>query len=150
MASQQVRNAALAAVLSRAERRVWGGVTPAPAHGIPRVCVATFDATGGKTTGSYSLGVDVPLGALVLRSWWIVGTPVTSTHGTATLALTVEGAGDIGVATVVGTFGTAGLHVSAMASPFLTTAERTLTVTVGVEGVLGGVLDYYTEYIQTR
>lgn len=140
-----------------------------------------FNATdsagaANSTIASHGTGVRIPSGAIVTEVLYKVptGKTFTSAGDLATLALTIESAGDVLAAVAIG--GTndpwdAGMHATLVGVPALsvfhasnnptaleyiqnikskyivTTAERELTVTVGVEALTAGEMEIFVEYI---
>lgn len=145
---------------------------------VREVAVATFDTAvndssgaSNKTVASHGLGVYLPTKAIVTRAWTDVITTFTSATSAATIALTMESAGDLvaGIAinsgssrwnsglggclpgsyaeaTVAGD--TAILDAARNAGSYVkTTAVRELTATVGIEALTAGKLNLYVEYV---
>ena len=124
-----------------------------------------------NTAAAHGLGVTIPSGALITDAYYIVNTTFTSpTTDAATIALSSgEGAGDLKAAIAIsdatnvwdagkrgclpGHYALDGNALTAIAmsaaeagSYILTTAERELTATVGVEAITAGELTLYVEY----
>lgn len=120
--------------------------------------VGTYDfSKQGGAVGSFSLKdpdgltVKLPSGALVLSAIAVVRTAATS-GGSATIALTLESAGDLLAATAVASFSAAAKlqgipDFGTLADSVLTTAERTLTATVAVAALTAGKVDVYVFYV---
>lgn len=93
--------------------------------------------------GSGALGSQVPNGSVVLGGYIEIDTPFT-TGSAATMALTLEGAGDIQAATVVSgaPYSTTGRksisEAFTGATTIKTTAARTLTATIATGTVTAG------------
>lgn len=113
----------------------------------PRVGVArgdySFSADGGAV-GSITLEGDyIPSGSTILGGWLEVTSAVTS-GGAATVAITVESAGDIVAAAAVSgaPWSTTGrksvIPVFTGATSIRTTADRQLTATIASTTVTGG------------
>lgn len=150
-------------------------------HFGKKIAVATFKASGTDSSGAsmstvaaHGLGVTIPSGALITDAYYIVNTTFSSPStgagvDKATIALHVEGAGDLKAAIAIedatnvwdagkrgclpGNYALDGNALSAIAmaaaeanSYILTTAERELTATVGVDPLGGGELTLYVEY----
>lgn len=147
-------------------------------HFGKKIAVATFKKTGTDSAGvsmatiaAHGLGVTIPSGALITDAYYIVNETFTSATDAATIALHVEGAGDLKAAIAIsdgtnvwdagkrgclpGNYALDGNALSAVAmaaaeagSYILTTAERELTATVAVEALTGttGELTLYVEY----
>src|SRR4051812_30023957 len=69
---------------------------------VREIAVATFDtavtdsaAVSNKTVASHGLGVYLPTKAIITRAWTDVITTFTSATSAATIALTMESAGDL-------------------------------------------------------
>lgn len=140
-----------------------------------RVVKATFDPTNiatHRTIAAHGLGVIIPSGAIVTNAYYRVRTTLTDgASDTATIALMVEGAGDLKAAISIATTGDvydAGLHgclpgsyiertvagdtavldaASKAASYILTTDDREVTATVATAALTAGILDLYIEYV---
>ena len=146
-------------------------------HFGKKVAVATFKRTGTDSAGTamsaigaHGLGVTIPSGAIITNAFYIVNTTFTSATDAATIALHVEGAGDLKAAIAIsdasnvwdagtrsclpGHFALDGNALTAIgmaaadaASYIVTTAEREVTATVAVEALTGsGELTLYVEY----
>lgn len=136
-----------------------------------RWIAALYDfSVHGGAVGSIPLRVRVPAGAIVINSFLHVVSAPTS-GGSATIALTLESAGDILTATAFdaapfdGTFGlgkaryTPGIDLgsgdgsdtaiddSAAAAFVLTTAERQLTLTIATAALTAGKINIFLEYV---
>lgn len=140
-------------------------VAPAtPGLGVLRVAHASYNfaVNGGAAAAHTLLGaggvaVTIPDNAVIVNALYKVRTTFQSPTGdAATIALSVEGANDLVVAAAinVGTaFDATGAAVQAI--PDLatvgdfkyTTAARALTLTIGVEAVTAGVLDFWVWYV---
>jgi hypothetical protein len=132
---------------------------------VREIAVATYDVSGGVHAGaaaSYGLGVYIPAKAIITKVWTDVVTTFTDgDDDSATIALTLQSAGDILAATAVSAAGDiwdAGIHGSKIgypnfgadaahdsaaevaalfaASMLKLTAVREITATVAVEYVL--------------
>lgn len=142
-----------------------------------KVAVATFKYNGTDSAGvsmstaaSHGLGVTIPSGALITSAFYIVNSTFTSATNAATIALTLQSAGDLKAAIAISAAGnvydagvrgclpghyaldgnalTAIASAAADAASFiLTTAERELTATVASEVLTGGELTLYVEYL---
>lgn len=120
--------------------------------------VGTYDFSKvGGAVGSFSLkdpdgaAVKLPANALVLSAFAVVRTLVTS-GGSATIALTLNSAGDLLAAEAVATFAAAAKiqgipDFGTLADSVLTTAERTLTATVATAALTAGKFDVYVFYV---
>jgi len=131
------------------------------------------DSSGASMSavGSHGLGVYIPSGALVTSAYYVVNSIFTSpTSDNATIALTLQSAGDLKAGIAIsaggdvydpgvrgclpGHYALDGNALTAIAmsaaeagSYILTTAERELTATVGVEAITAGELTLYVEYL---
>lgn len=147
-------------------------------NGLGTVYLATaiFDPsanTDERTVAAHGLGVYIPDNAIITKAWYDVITTFTSpTSDAATIALHVQGAGDLVAAndiadstapydaglhgTLLGypAFGADAAHDTALevaalfaGSMLKTTAERELTATVAVEALTAGKLILFVEYV---
>ncbi len=138
------------------------GVQPAAVgtDGLGRRGVArfTYDATGTaalRTQAAHGTGVTLPINAVVIGGFYDVNTAFTSTNSTATIAISVEAANDILTATAVsnailGTIGRKAIvpkNNTPESTSVKATAAREITVTIGVEAILGGKLTGFLEYV---
>lgn len=140
-----------------------------------RVAKATFDATGGKAAAAYGTGLIIPKGAIVTDCFYNVRTTFTTANDSGTIALHIQGAGDVKAAIAISDGGNvwdAGLHCGLLGSPavgsnastldagtaliysarkasslLLLTAKREVTVTVAVQDLTAGVMDIFVEYV---
>lgn len=100
-------------------------------------------ATHGGAIGNIDLGVEVPAGTILLDGIVDIVGAVTS-DGAATIALKVEGAGDVLAAATLDTNGTAGLHAvvpdGTASKAIKATAARKVTLTVAVAALTAGRL----------
>lgn len=129
------------------------------------------DSSGvaNSTTAAHGLDVRIPSGAIIEKAFYIVNTTFTSATDAATIALHVEGAGDLKAAIAIsdatnvwdagkrgclpGNFALDGNALTAIAmaaakasSYIATTAEREITATVAVEALTAGELTLYVDY----
>jgi hypothetical protein len=126
--------------------------------GALRVTRARYDfAAAGGAVGAINLlpaGAELPGGAVVLGGLVDVVTPPTS-GGAATLALAVEGAGDLVAAAAVSgaPWSTAGrkslLPAFTGATSVKTTAARNVVATVATAALTAGVFDVYLFWFAT-
>lgn len=145
---------------------------------VRELAVAVFDTavndSGGvsnKTTAAHTLGVFLPTKAIIINAWTDVPTAFTSGTSAATIALSVEGAGDLVVAIAINSGSTrwaaglggclpgsyaeatvagdsALLDAARKAGSYVkTTAVREITATVGVEALTAGKMNIYLEYV---
>lgn len=145
-------------------------------QGSKYIVKGTFDATSGKAIASHNILDDkgqriiIPSGAVVTKAEYNVRTTFTDgASDTATIALTLQSAGDIKAAISIAAAGDvwdAGAHAglpgnyaldgnaltaiamaaAKAASYIVTTADRTLIATVATAALTAGVLDIYLEY----
>jgi hypothetical protein len=103
-------------------------------------------AKHGGAMGSIDLGVTVPEGTIVLDGLIDVVDALTS-GGAATIALKVEGAGDVLAAAGIDTAGTEGLHAivpdGTAAKAIKATADRKVTLSIAVAALTAGKLYGY-------
>lgn len=112
-------------------------------------------ATDGGAVGDIVLTTTptVPSGALVLRSFARVSTAFTS-GGAATVAVKLEGAADLNAADAISgaPWSSTGLkQLDATGGDnegVVTTAARSVTLTVATAALTAGVADIYVEYIE--
>ncbi len=152
------------------------GVTRTKRNGtvVREIAVATFNpsaTTGDRTIAAHSLGVYLPTKAIITKAWVDVVTTFTSATDAGTIALKVEGTGDLVAAIAISTTGDvwdAGLHgclpgsyaeatvagdtaildAARNAASFIkTTAVREITATVAVEALTAGKANIFVEYI---
>ena len=120
-----------------------------------RCIVAQYDfAKLGGAVGDYALGVRVPNGARVLDAFAVVKTAATSANSTATIALKVEAANDIFTAAAVSgaPWSTTGRKQgipdwATVGDTKVATAEREVTMSVAVEALTAGVIDFYIIFV---
>lgn len=125
--------------------------------GLQRCARFVFDAsgnTGNRTVATHVLdGESLPLNAVITRVFYDVPTTFTSAADTATIALSIQGAGDVVSAIAIGD-GTnpwdAGVHISVVIETAATmvklTAIRQPTAAVAVQALTAGKLVLYVEY----
>jgi hypothetical protein len=127
--------------------------------GFLRVARFSFDPSGDatlRTAAAHGTGVEIPAQSIVVGGFFEVNTAFTSAAGTATIAIHVQGANDIQTAAAVsGAPGsTTGLKaiVPKANTPESTgikcTADREITVTVGVQALTAGKLTGYLYYVE--
>ena len=141
---------------------------------VKEVAVATYDVSGGDSgaVGAHGLGVYIPDNAVITKVWYDVVTTFTDgASDTATLALTIQSAGDavaaiaisaatnvwdagvhgsvIGFPAIAGSTATdTAIEVAALfaASYVKTTAIREITVTVATAALTAGKMRVFVEY----
>lgn len=126
-----------------------------------RTAVAVFDAEGednpNQTVGAHALDVKLPANAIICGGVVDVVKTFTSENDTATIAISVAQANDIVAAKAIGAEGDvwdAGLHaiIPKANTPESTgiklTAEKAITVSVGVEALTAGKLVIYLDYYE--
>lgn len=110
-------------------------------------------ARDGGAVGSIVLpGDGIPAGAIVLDTLIKVETPLDSAEDKATVALKVQGAGDLltAAASNAAPWSTAGAKrgtLDADSAPVLLTARRRITATIAVEKVTAGEFTVYVRYL---
>lgn len=129
------------------------------------------DSSGvaNSTAAAHGLDVRIPSGAIIEKAFYIVNSTFTSATDAATIALHIEGAGDLKAAIAIsdatnvwdagkrgclpGNFALDGNALTAIAmaaakanSYIATTAEREITATVAVEALTAGELTLYVDY----
>lgn len=140
-----------------------------------RVVSAVFDPsanTGERTVAAHGLGVYIPDNAIITNAWIDVITTFTTAGADAgTIAVMVQGAGDLTAAIAVSAAGDvwdAGIHgclpgsyaeatvagdtaildaARKAASYIKLTAEREITVTVATQALTAGKMVVYVEYV---
>jgi hypothetical protein len=100
-------------------------------------------AVHGGAVGAIDLGISVPAGTIILDGIYDVVDALAS-GGAATIALKVEGTGDVLAAAAIGTAGTEGLHDvvpdGTAAKAIKATEDRKVTLTVAVAALTAGKL----------
>lgn len=116
--------------------------------------LAYYDfAVDGGAVGSIPLrGDKIPSGAIITSSLMYVDAAPTS-GGAATVAITVESAGDIQAAAAISgapwsTTGAKRGTLTEAAAPVVTTAERTITAVVGTAELTAGRFRVLVEYVE--
>ncbi|MEO5875515.1 MAG: hypothetical protein ABIS86_16995 [Streptosporangiaceae bacterium] len=127
--------------------------------GYPSPSLATVRArysfaTDGGAVGNIDLtgSAQIPKGAVIISGFVEVDTVPTS-GGSATLAIKVEGAGDVVSGAISGSpwASTGPKNVAPGvigAAPVKTTAARKITATIGVAALTAGVVDVVLVYIE--
>lgn len=117
-----------AVTVSSFDARTWAGT------------VYDFAVDGG-TTGDKTLSLVVPANTIIFGGFLRVVTPATS-GGAATVALRIQGAADLLAATAFNATAIDAandlVELLADATPILTTAERTLTMTIAGAALTAG------------
>lgn len=116
--------------------------------------VARYDfAVHGGAVSSIGMRVRIPSGSIICNTLLDVITAPTS-GGSATIAVTSEGAGDIVAATSIASapWSTTGRKVgipdfATATDAVKTTAERELTVTIATAALTAGKFDVYIFYV---
>lgn len=137
--------------------------------------MATFDpsgVTGDRSIAAHTLGVYIPINAIITRAWVDVVTTFTSATDAATIAIHLQSADDVIAAIAISNatnvwdagmhgskigypnFGADAAHDSAVevAALFASTmikmtAERQITATVAVEALTAGKANIFVEYV---
>ena len=121
-----------------------------------RVAHGVFDASAGLAIGAYNLGALLPDNALGIDAFYKVRTTFASAADTATIALSVEAAGDLKVAIAISDasnpWDAAGRvkctpDLATAANTKETTAARQLVATVAVQALTAGVMDVWCLYV---
>jgi hypothetical protein len=122
-----------------------------------------------STAAAHGLDVRIPSGAIIEKAFYIVNSTFTSATDAATIALHIEGVGDLKATIAIsdatnvwdagkrgclpGNFALDGNALTAIAmaaakanSYIATTAEREITATVAVEALTAGELTLYVDY----
>lgn len=122
--------------------------------GRPKPAVGLYDfAVEGGATGDIALrGDKIPNGAVIVDALLDVTTVPTSA-GAATIAIKTEAAADINAADAISgapwsTTGKKRADLTATTAPVVTTAERTITATVGTAALTAGVFKVVVWYIE--
>jgi len=119
---------------------------------------AGLDSAGvsNLTVAAHPTGVTLPANAIVVGGFFDVNTLFTSAAGTATIAISVEGANDIQTAAAVSgapysTIGRKAIVPKANtpeSTAVKTTVARLITCTVAVQALLTGKLTGYLYYVE--
>jgi len=131
-----------------------GGVSGTADGNVTRgVARASIDATDLASVGTNSLGITIPDNAIAWDGYVDVTTGFSGTGVASTVALELNGSADILAAVTVTNasgFNAAGIKaivpVGTAASAVKMTADRTLNLVVGVEGMTQGVATVIIEY----
>ena len=134
---------------------------------------ATTDSSGvaNTTAAAHGSGVIIPSGAIITNAFYNVRTTFTSATDAATIAIKVEGTGDLKAAIAISASGdvydagvrgclpgsyaertvagdTAILDAASKAASYIkTTADREVTFTVASEALTAGALDLWITYV---
>ena len=117
---------------------------------VKRTARATYDfSVLGGAVSAIGLGVTLPDNAIITRSWIDITTGMTSSGGSATFALSVEGANDIISAVDADTLSglNEGIQDGTAAAMVKTTSAQELTMTIAEEALEAGVFVLYCEYV---
>lgn len=140
---------------------------------VRELAVATYDVSGGDdgAVGAHGLGIYLPTKAIVTKAWVdIVTTFADGASDSATIALSIESAGDLVAAIAISNGANpwdAGLHdtkvnnfaldgnaltqlamASARAATMIkTTAARQITATVAAAALTAGKMNVFVEYV---
>ena len=132
-------------------------------NGVLRVAQFTFDTAGydssaaaNTTVAAHGTGVTLPANAMVVGGFFDVKTAFTSAGGTATIAISVEGANDIQTAAAVSGAPYSTINRKAItpkantpeSTSVKTTAAREITCTVAVQVLTAGKLTGYLYYLE--
>lgn len=125
---------------------------------LAREAKAIFDTSlndssgvSNKTVASHGLGVFLPIGAIIKQAYFQVKIAFTSVDSTATIAAKAQSTADLYAATAVsgapGSTGfIAGIPDNTVTHMISLTAERELTIAVGVEALTAGQAILVVEY----
>lgn len=124
---------------------------------VKRCLLGVFDATAGKTVDTHAIAVTLPNNAIVTRVDYEVITTFTSAGDDATIAITLQSAGDIVAAVAIKTAGNAwDAAIPVVTKVDGTTAkyiklsdDRVLSAVVGVEALTAGLLRVYADYVMS-
>jgi hypothetical protein len=109
---------------------------------------ATYDfAEHGGVVGAIPLDLTLPAGAIIYNGFANVVTDPTS-GGSATVAISIQGANDLLTATAIASV-TGALDLvpdGTAAETIVLTTDKTLTVTVAVAALTAGKIDVYLQY----
>lgn len=140
---------------------------------VRELAVATYDVSGGDsgTVAAHGLGIYLPTKAIVTKAWVDVVTTFTDgASDTATIALKIEGTGDLVAAIAISDSTNpwdAGLHdtkvnnfaldgnsltqvamaAARAATMIKTTAIREITATVATAALTAGKMNVFVEYV---
>jgi hypothetical protein len=139
-----------------------------------KIAKVSFDPSGDSTVrgiASHNLKLALPDNAIITNAWYDVTTTFTSATDAATIALTVNSAGDLKAAIAISAAGdvydagirgclpgsyaertvagdTAVLDAASKAASYIKlTAVREVVATVAVEALTAGKLDLFIEYV---
>lgn len=126
--------------------------------GVHQTARATFTVPdGGKLVGTYDLTIELPVNAIVIRSWYDVTETFQSRTDAATIAIGIETDDAAGiVAAVAISDGTnpwdQGYHEGIQTGTAATASEkatdaRTVQLTIGAEDLTFGALVLFLEYV---
>ena len=129
--------------------------------GTHQTARGTFTVTGGlKLTGTYNLDVELPINAVIIRSWYDVTATFTSGTDAATISigLPVDDVAGIVAATAISAGGNVwdnGYHEgiqtgTAATASNKTTAARRVQVAVAVENLTAGEFVLFLEYVVSK
>lgn len=114
----------------------------------------SFASLGGAQGAITLTGDTIPSGAIILNSFLVVDTVVTS-GGAATVSIGVESATDLRAAATLSTApaldNASAKHFSAhtaTTAPIVTTAARSIVATVGTADLTAGVFRVVVEYVE--
>ena len=139
---------------------------------VVKVAFNPSGVTAQRTVAAHGLGVIIPSGAIITNAYYQVITTLTDgASDTATIALMVEGAGDLKAAMAISdatNVWDAGVHgllpgsyaervvsgdtavldtASKAGSYILTTADREVTATIAIAALTVGLVYIYIEYV---
>lgn len=124
------------------------------AFGAVKLARGDYDfAVDAGAIGNINLGASIPSGALILAAYIEVTTAPTS-GGAATIALQLEGAGDVQAAAAISgaPWSTIGHKLSSArtraAAPLALTAARDIVMVIAAAALTAGAFRVYVEYIE--
>ena len=124
------------------------------AHAIYDTALTDSAGVSNKTVAAHGLGVFLPAKAIIVRSWFQTITGFTSAASTATVAISMESAGDIFAALACsdgklsGAGFVTGIQDGTITHMVSATVERELVATVAVQAFTAGKLKLFVEYVQ--
>lgn len=115
-----------------------------------RAIYDTAASIGSASVGAHTLGVTLPAGAVITRSWFVVDTQFGSVSGSGTVAIHCETANNIFTATDIdgsaaGTL-TEGASTGAASAFKKITAACPITATVASSDMTAGKLEVFVDY----
>lgn len=125
--------------------------------GVQQNARAVFEVpSDGKLMGTYNLDIELPIYAIVIRSWYDVVETFTSGTDAATIAIGIPTDDVAGIVAAIaisnGTPWDIGYHEGIQTGTAATagetlTAKRRLNITIAVENLTAGKLILFLEYV---